>query len=314
MKLFISYPATAGALEQLRRKTADHDVWFTGERRFDAADRRAVCEAEVIFGDFPRDLLPQLRHVRWIQLPAVGIEAWTNLHWNQAAPQVVVTNLKGLFAEPMAQTLLGGILALNRGIDELARRQSVRSWGKSTIHPRLHVLDRASVLLLGTGAVNRRLRELLTPFRCSFVTYARSSGDIRTTGELEKALPPADLVCACLPDTPGTRGLLTADRISMLRPNAILANAGRGSLLDEPALVAALQRGRLGGAILDVTAEEPLSPESPLWHCPRLLLTQHTAAGSTRVHETSVEFFADNLERYMAGKTLLNIVNWNRGY
>jgi phosphoglycerate dehydrogenase-like enzyme len=162
--------------------------------------------------------------------------------------------------------------------------------------------------------VNRRLREVLQPFDCSFTVYARTSGDLNTPAELDQALPHADIVCAALPDLPETNGLINKERVDRFKPGAIFTNVGRGSLVDEPALIAALHAGRLGGAVLDVTCREPLPPDDPLWGSPRTILTQHTAGGWTTVVLRRLSVFGENLARYRAGKPLHNVVDWKRGY
>lgn len=313
MKIYAALPATADRhLGLLRQLTAPDEFWIAGTAPT-PADRSAFGEAEVAFGHFPPDALATARCLRWIQLISVGIEAYRGLDWARF-PGVTCTNLRGLYADPMAQTMLAGILARFRGLDRLVHLRAQGDWQKETLHGSIDVLHGAEVLLLGAGAVNRRLRELLGPFGCRFTTYACTSGELHTREELDAALARADLVCAALPDTPETRGLLDAARLARMKPDALLVNAGRSSLLDEAALVAAPEAGRLGGAVLDVTQREPLPADDPLRRCPRLLLTQHTAAGSRTVMTTAIRFFGENLARHRAGQPLLNPVDWSRGY
>lgn len=214
----------------------------------------------------------------------------------------------------MAQTILGGILALNRGIDQMVRLKDRRDWQKVYFHPRLQIVKGAHVLLLGAGSVTTRVRELLAQFGCTFTAFGRTSGDIHTPAELDDALPKADIVCAAMPDTPGTRGLLDASRIARFKRSALFLNVGRGSLVDEGALIAALKAGLLRGALLDVTVREPPDLDDPLWTCPRLILTQHCSAGTDRVHLDTIAFFGENLARYRAGQPLLNTIDWTKGY
>jgi phosphoglycerate dehydrogenase-like enzyme len=170
------------------------------------------------------------------------------------------------------------------------------------------------VLLLGGGSVCTRVRELLAQFRCTFAVFARTSGDIHTAGELDAALPKADIVCAALPDTEATRGLLDAARIQRFKRGALFVNVGRGSLVDEAALIAALREDRLRGAVVDVTQREPLPPADPLWGSPRTILTQHTSGASDREIPDTIAFFGQNLARYRAGEPLMNVIDWSKGY
>jgi phosphoglycerate dehydrogenase-like enzyme len=132
--------------------------------------------------------------------------------------------------------------------------------------------------------------------------------------ELAALLPEADHVALCLPGTAETRRILDADAIARLKPTACVYNVGRGSALDQGALVGALRAGRLGGAGLDVTDPEPLPDESPLWDLPNVILGQHSSGHSPWNHDRITDIFADNLARYLAGQPLANVVDKERGY
>ncbi|MFE7618737.1 NAD(P)-dependent oxidoreductase [Streptomyces sp. NPDC057496] len=214
----------------------------------------------------------------------------------------------------MAESCLAGILALHRGIDELSGLRSRGTWAKSVVRPRLRLLSGARVLVLGRGSIARRLAELLGPFGCPISHFARGSGDIRTLAELDVQLPDFDVVVGLLPGTPGTSGLLDTRRLARMRPGAVLVNAGRGSLVDEEALMSELSSGRLGGAVLDVTGQEPLPAGHPLWTCPNVILTQHTAGGSTDETARVIDLFAENLRRFETDAPLRNPVQWARGF
>lgn len=314
MKLYVAGIKGAAELAALRELTPHDEVWLAKFPATTPADHHAFVEAEVVLGPFPGELLAAAKALRWIQLLGVGIDGYRQLTWPPPGRPPVCTTLHGLLAEPMAQSVLAGILALNRGLQLAVPLQAAHDWQKDYLHSQLHVLRHAHVLLLGAGSVNRRVRELLAPFGCTFTVYARRAGDIQGHAALDAALPHADIVCAALPDTPETRGLLDAARIARFKPGALFVNVGRGSLVDETALAAALRAGRLRGAVLDVTRQEPLPREDPLWDCPGLLLTQHSAAGSHRELLDAIGFFGTNLARYRAGEPLLNVVDWDRGY
>src|SRR5690606_19992492 len=137
----------------------------------------------------------------------------------------------------------------------------------------------------------------------------------RTRAELEDALPWADIVIACLPGTEETRGFFTQEMIDRMRADAIFCNIGRGSLLaGEEALASALERGRLGGAVLDVTAQEPLPPDHRFWTCPRIILSQHTGGGTASEFDGMIGIFLQNLALFREGRPLLNQVQLERGY
>lgn len=291
-----------------------HDLWMAVPGILTSDDEVACSEAEIIFGAVSVCRLAKARRLRWLQLPSVGISDYTAFDWSALSGKVVCTNLRGVFDEPVAQTVLAGILAHYRGLEQLSRLQEVRSWQKLQVRPKLKVLRGAHVLMLGGGAIAGRVRELLAVFGCTFTVYSRTSGDICSTEELDAALPQADIVVAALPETPLTVGLMDRVRIGRMKSGSLFVNVGRGSLADEQALAEALHSGGLGGAVLDVTREEPLPPESALWGVKNLLLTQHTSAGSEQEITDTIRLFGKNLVRYVAQEPLLNVVDWRRGY
>ncbi|NCC34865.1 MAG: D-2-hydroxyacid dehydrogenase, partial [Chloroflexia bacterium] len=107
---------------------------------------------------------------------------------------------------------------------------------------------------------------------------------------------------------------INAEVLAMMRPSAFLVNVARGPLVDEQALIEALQQGRIAGAALDTFAQEPLPPASPLWHLPNVMITPHATANSLRMHERQVALFLDNLQRFQRGQPLLNLVDKAAGY
>jgi phosphoglycerate dehydrogenase-like enzyme len=132
--------------------------------------------------------------------------------------------------------------------------------------------------------------------------------------DLEYLLSESDVVVVAAPYTEETRGLIGAKALATMKSDALLINVARGSLVDEPALIDALRSGVIGGAALDVFAEEPLPADSPLWDLERVLITPHIAAGTERYFERATSIFCSNLERYLAGAPLHNVVDPGRGY
>jgi phosphoglycerate dehydrogenase-like enzyme len=194
--------------------------------------------------------------------------------------------------------------------------QRERRWVKTEVEPGVGQLHGAQVLVLGTGAIGRRLMTLLRAFECEVRGFARRSADaqLHTLAELDAALPSAAVVINTLPHTPETQGLLGRERLARFAPSALLVNVGRGSAVDEAALVEALDAGRLGGAVLDVTQVEPLPAASPLWQHPRVILTQHTGGRFPRESEAKLDVFLGNFARFTRGEPLSGAVDPARGY
>ena len=270
----------------------------------------AACDCEIVFGNPDAAVVAANSKLRWLQLESVGFGEYVGLDWTRPEGRVAVTNLAGFFADPVAETALAGILALYRGIDELVRFQSERRWVGDPLRTRLRSLKGASVVLVGHGAINRRLAELLAPFGCSITPITR--GD--PSPALDEALPHANLVVCTAPDTAQTRGLFDARRLARLPEAALFCNFGRGSILDEDALADALEAGRLSGAVIDVTRQEPLPPAHRFWTTPNLILTQHSGGGTADELDRKIDLFLANLARFRAGAPLQGVVDFSRGY
>lgn len=312
--LYVEMPFAQEHRERVLRLAGDTPVWFAEPDTRARDDRAALERARVAFGNCAPSWLAEAPDLRWLQLASVGVDAYAEHVPRLGDRGLVVTNLEGLFADPVAETCVAGLLALFRGIDRLVLAADRGVWEKPSVRPGLRLLGAARVLVLGTGSIGRRVVELVRPFGCRVTTFGRSAGDLRTVAELESALPGIDVVIGLLPGTEQTAGLLDARRLGLLPPGAVVVNAGRGSLIDEEALVAAVRDGRLGGAVLDVTREEPLPPGHPLWTAPNVILTQHTAGGTADELDRVIDVFVDNWRRFESESDLRNIVRWDRGY
>jgi phosphoglycerate dehydrogenase-like enzyme len=177
------------------------------------------------------------------------------------------------------------------------------------------------LLIVGYGSIGRELARRAKAFDMSIWGVTRSGKGDRTytekifpASQLNEALPSADYVVIAAPETSETKHLIGAEQIARMKRGARLINVARGSLLDEAALIGALQSGALGGAALDVTGVEPLPPESPLWKAPNLFITPHTSAISERLWLRETELFLKLLDEWFSGKELSNRVDFSRGY
>jgi phosphoglycerate dehydrogenase-like enzyme len=262
------------------------------------------------WGDTDPDLPAELpERVRWIQLPAAGVERWVE----RLPPGPQVTSAAGAFALPVAEHALALMLAGARSLHTCAR---ATEW----IEPTAYSLEGTTVTIVGAGGIGRALIELLAPFRTRVLAVTRRGQPVpgaETTvpaDRVDEVLPDADFVVLAAPGTAGTDRLIGADRLARMRPDAWLINVGRGRLVDTDALVEALDAGRIGGAALDVTDPEPLPPGHPLWAHPRVLITPHiaTTEGAERRHY--VARVRDNVARFAAGEELLGPVDAGAGY
>jgi glyoxylate/hydroxypyruvate reductase A len=278
-------------------------------------DRRlpAFLQSEICFGNVDPSWLEQSDRLQWLQLHSAGFGEYQNIDKKE---DLVITNMKGFYGVPVAETALAGIMALFRGMDTLTLLQQDKKWVGGSLRPQLKTLYRKRVLILGGGSIGGHLHQLLKGFDAEVTIFGRrpANSDITEAADLDRVIPEMDLIISCLPETNETINLIDRKRLNLMPPHAVFVNVGRGSVVDEPALISLLQERKIGGAVLDVTAEEPLPPGSPLWTCPNTILTQHTGGGFDDEMLGIVRLFLDNLERYKNGWELLNVVELEKGY
>jgi glyoxylate/hydroxypyruvate reductase len=308
MRAFTTLDLTQEQAAKLKDALDSDALLQARDCRDEAEARERFDTCEVALGNPPAAWLTENSSLRWLQLESVGFGEYIALDWNKLDSRLRITNLAGFFAEPVPESILAGVLALLRGVDRLVLDRQRGHWCCDALRPRLKTLAGANVVLFGFGAINKRVAELLAPFGCRVTTITREPG------ALDRALPHADLVIAVVPDLPGTRNVFDRRRLATLKSAAILANFGRGSLIDEDALADELESGRLGGAVIDVTREEPLPPDHRFWRTPNLILTQHTGGGSHDEIDRKLTWFIENLSRYRRGEMLVGLIDISRGY
>ncbi|MDR6571048.1 D-2-hydroxyacid dehydrogenase [Chitinophaga ginsengisegetis] len=313
MLIFVDAPLAERHKSTLAAGAAGDSFIFRDELPGESEQREALLKADILLGNpKPVEWLEKAVNLQWIQLYSTGFE-----YYRHIKIPAIVTNMQDYYSQPCAETAIAGILSLYRGAGEFATLKNKQQWVGHIIRPALQTLQNKQVIILGAGNIARRIEKILRGFDCTIRLYARRSPNavIRTTTELEAALPAADIVIACLPGTEETKGLFTREMIAALKHNAIFCNVGRGNLLaDEQALTEALMHRRIGGAVLDVTQEEPLPAGHPLWSCPNTVLSQHSGGGSTSEYEGIVACFLENLAAFKNGIPLKNIVRFDKGY
>ena len=262
------------------------------------------------------------RKLKWIHSTAAGVSQLMYPALRNSG--ILLTNPSGIFSAPMAEHTMGLMIALARNFPDSVRYQDRAHWGQQEIssqpHPLFELNDRL-LLIVGYGSIGRELARRARAFDMRVWGVTRSgNGDatqvekIVAVAQLESALPDADYIVLAAPETPETQQLIGAAQIAKMKHGARLINVGRGSLLDETALVRALETGALRGAAFDVTATEPLPAASPLWKAPNLFLTPHTSGVSDRLWQKETALLMDLLERWFEGRELFNVVDFTRGY
>ncbi|OON65926.1 D-2-hydroxyacid dehydrogenase [Hymenobacter sp. CRA2] len=309
MLLFV-YSALTSAAQAHLRQALPAEVQVVFRTELPAADQRpALQRADVLLGNPPADWLAPLPPLQFWQLDSAGFERYRALQVG-----FPVANVGDYFAWPCAETIVAGVLALYRHLDELAVLQQRQQWAGLAVRRQLRLLRGQRVVILGAGGIGQAVAQQLSGFQCQVQLMARTSplAQLHSVEELKAALPTTDLVINCLPGS--ANGFFSSELIQAMPPASIYASVGRGNTTDEPALIAALQSGHLGGAVLDVTAQEPLPADSPLWTLPRVLLTQHTGGGQPHEDEGKVDLFMRNFQHLRRSEPLENLVDLRRGY
>jgi len=272
----------------------------------------------------PPEDLARAGRLRWVHSAATGVRRLLYPEMRRAG--VTVTCSRGVHARFMAEHVLAWILAHYRRLSVLRDAQREKRWAKDALlaGPRPASLRGRTVVVAGYGAAGAALAGLLAPFAVTVIGIKRDPGSggegaQRIVGggsasEVAAALGEADVVVNALPNTDATALWFDAERLAAVKPGAFFVNVGRGATVDEAALAAALETGKLSGAGLDVFAEEPLAPQSPLWELNGVQIAPHVAGYADTLWEALTQAFADNLERFLAERPLHGAADFDRGY
>lgn len=311
MRLFVYTSLAEEQRHHLRQQLpADVEATFRTELTDDKPPT-AFQQADFLLGNppaawFAAGVTPTLQF--W-QIDSAGFDQYAGL--TVACP---VANMGDYFAWPCAESIVAGILGWYRHIPELAVLQDRKEWVGAPVRKKLGLLRGKKTIILGTGAIGLAVQQQLAGFQCDVQLLARtdSRAQLHSKAELQAALPAAELVVNCLPGSADQ--FFSAELIEAMAPGSVYASIGRGNTTDEPALIAALQAGKIGGAVLDVTAEEPLPASSPLWDMPTVLLTQHTGGGLPEEEAGKTGQFLRNLHHFRQGEALENVIDLTKGY
>jgi len=274
-------------------------------------------KADIAFGQPDPKQVIQLTNLRWVHLSSAGYARYDRPDVYEALRRrgAALSTSSHVFDEPCAEHLLAFMLAQARQLPRSLENQwGPRGWPIDQIRPQERLLMGQSAILLGFGAIARRLVELLAPLRMSLAAVRRNPrGDepipVHPLDQLPRLLATADHVVNVLPDSPSTKRLIDSAQFAAMKNGAVFYNVGRGVTVDQPALLAALRSGRLAAAYLDVTDPEPPPPDDPIWSVPNCWITPHAAGGHQDESERVVAHFLENLRRFEAGDPLLDRVS-----
>ena len=305
MKIFIHTKFQNPEIQAFKEALTPKYEVFIGNGENSEANKSQFLGSDICYGNPPLAWANETTKLQWLQLNSAGLDPYQQL----VDYQFQLTNLKGYFGLSVAETTVAGILAVYRKIDELARLQTQKNWVGTPIRENLYLLSKKKVLVLGSGAIAQKIKQLLSGFECETTLL-----DSKTVKQITDYLPLTDILISTLPETTETKGLISKEYLEMLNSTALFVNVGRGTNVDEQALIEILQARRIMGAVLDVTEVEPIPTESPLWEMENVLLTQHSSGGWIEESSGKVKFFLENLGRFERGEELLNMVDLEKGY
>ena len=276
-----------------------------------------IRDAEVILGNVDPALLKYAEELKWLQLNNAGTEGFCD----GALPMdAVLTNATGAYGLAISEHMIGVLFELQKKLNLYARNQREHVW-RSEGH--VHVIQGSRVLVIGMGDIGTMFARKMKALGCRTVGIKRREGrkpegvdDLYTLERLERELPKADIVAMSLPGNQDTYHMMNAERLALMKENAVLINVGRGITVDTDALVKALQEKRIAGACLDVTDPEPLPAEHPLWDMENVILTPHISGGYAlpETLEQILTICIENLECYMVQRPLRNLIDMKTGY
>jgi len=261
---------------------------------------------------YPRQALVESATVKWLSIGGSGTD-----HLGRWDPtRVTVTNSAGVAAGMLAEYALGAMLSFSLDLRGFERRQQARQWGGGRVEP----IGSKTVLIIGLGKTGEAIagRSKAMGMRTLGIRARPKSmpclDEVHGPDALLSLVGRADFIVCCVPLLPTTRGLLGKAAFAAMKPSAVLIDISRGGVIDEAALLATLDGGRIKGAALDVFTTEPLPADHPLWGYDNVAITPHCAAVYDGWDVKSVHMFADNLTRYRNGQPLENVVSPERGY
>jgi D-2-hydroxyacid dehydrogenase (NADP+) len=317
VKILLYYPFTEEQVAALREVATRHgsELYHVGD---ESEALRYAPECEVILGAFPPAVCAAAPGLRWVQSFSTGMDKFL-FPEIVAREEVMISNVAGLYSSQGAEHAWALLLALTRRLPEAIHNQDRKVWASGPVVE----LAGCTLGLIGLGGFGIEMAKraqgynmtilAIDPVRTEKPDYVAELKPT-TRENLHDLLRRSDVVMTACPLTQETYHLISHAELAQMKPSAYLINVTRGGIIDEPALIQALQNNQIAGAGLDVTEKEPLPPDNPLWDAPNLILTPHRAGASQHRPRMVFEFFKENLERYLNGERPRNVIDKRRGF
>ena len=321
LRIFVDFAMSPDVLEMLKDGTKGQQLVFPKKPAASVLTKSErdpqFATADVAFGQPDTQVISEARRLKWVHVSSSGITRYDTPEFRALAARrgIVVSNSASVYNEACAAHALSFMLAQARVLPlALKTRAAGGTAAWHAVRAACRTLRGETVLIVGYGAIGKRLAELLRPFDMKIMAYRRKArGDegvpVITEGQLARTLANGvDHIVDILPDSVETRHFFNAARFAAIKPGAIFYNIGRGTTVDQDALLEALHSRRIAAAWLDVTEPEPLPDDHPLWAEAHCFITPHVAGGHAEEAKTLVRHFLKNLERFVRGKPLLDRV------
>ena len=335
IEVLVTITLNDAQLNQLREISPELRVTAISARKVEDIPADVWNRTQVLYTDRVLPEPSRAPNLRWIQFNSAGIDFAAGselLH----QPEIIATTLSGASAIQAGEFILMMLLSLAHRLPELMANQARAEWPRDRWERFMpHELRGATVGLVGYGSIGRQVAFLLQPFGANILAAKQDVMHPQDTGyaqdglgdpqgnlfqrlypiqALSSMLKLVDFAVVTLPLTPETRGLIGAEELAAMKPTACIVDIARGGIIDQAALIAALQEHRLAGAALDVFPEEPLPPSSPLWRMPTVIITPHIAGISPYYTDRGLALFTENVNRYLVGLPLYNQFEPKKGY
>ena len=284
---------------------------------------REIVDAEIVISWSIRpEQIAAAKKLRWIHSPAAAVHQL--MFPELISSEIVLTNAREVHGAVVAEHVIALVFALAKKIPGSVRLQERHVWGQQILWdelPRIREVAGATLGIIGLGSIGRGVVKCAKALGMRVIA-AREHPEKGSEGadavfgpsQVDEVFRQADYVVLAAPVTDNTKAIANAEHLALMKPDSCLINVGRGPLVDESALIAALREKKIGGAALDVFPKEPLPADSPLWDVPNLLITPHTAALTEKLWERHYSLFSENLRRYLDNQPLLAVVDKRKGY
>ncbi len=277
-----------------------------------------MADVDAVYGQLTPDEFASARQLRWVQSPSAGVE-WMWRVPELADSDVVVTNMRGAHAATIAEHTFAMLLTHTRGMRVFGQHQLDHHWGRSEVG--LTAIKGLTMGIVGFGNIGRAIARRATGFEMRVlavdaepVPAGEGVEEVWPLSRLDEMCRESDVLAIAAPITPSSRGMIGAEQLRQLKRGAYVLQMSRGGIVNESALVDALEEGHLGGAGMDVTETEPLPVGDPLWTAPNVIITPHASAGSKLTWDLVWSILSENLGRFVRGEPLVNVVDKRRGW